>query len=199
MPRPKPQRAIGGEANLAQRIVRELAYRGWSPAELARRMTEAGCSIGTSSVYKILDETKPRTISVDEFICLSRVFETTTDDLLTPVAALDNKRAKELLSELDGADERMFTGVMQAVEAHVKLFALRAESPELWDYVVNHHYNPGKPSRSESSLLTVVRDDGARVAVNDDVMKEALSTLNEAIIRLSAAAFEAGAEYDETQ
>lgn len=199
MPRPKPQRAIGGEANLAQRIVRELAERGWSPAELARRMTEAGCSIGTSSVYKILDETKPRTISVDEFICLSRVFETTTDDLLTPVEVLDTKRAKELLGELDRADERMFTGIMQAVDAHMKLFALRAESPELWDYVVNHHYKPGKPSRSESSMLTVVRDDGASVAVNDDVMKEALSTLNEAIIRLSAAAFEAGAEYDETQ
>lgn len=196
MPRPKPQRAIGGETNLAQRISRELAARGWPPAELARRMTEAGCPIGTSSVYKILDEKKPRTISLDEFIALAAVFETTTEDLLTPVEVLDTERAKELLSELDKADERMFGGITEAVDAHVRLFALRAEAPELWDYVVNHHYNPGKPSRMESSLLKLVLDDGTTVEVDDSILKEAVSALYEAIIRQSAAAFETGVDHE---
>lgn len=196
MPRPKPQRAIGGEVNLAQRIRRELAARSWTPAELARQMTSAGCSIGTSSVYKILDEAKPRTISLDEFISLATVFGTTTEDLLTPVEVLDTERAKELLVELDAADKRMIDGIKDSVNAHIALVGLRGESPELWDYVVNHHYRPSASSRMESAALTVVLDDGTAIDVDDTIIRDAVSNLYEAIIRQAAAAYETGIQHE---
>ncbi|OCH82287.1 hypothetical protein A9310_13980 [Gordonia sp. UCD-TK1] len=153
----------------------------------------AGCRIGVSSVYKILDIDKPRSISVDEFIGLARVFETTTEELLTPVEALDQARAQELLQALDEADDHMIKGVQDSIEAHVQLFELRHDSPDLWDYVVNHHYRPGPPSGpDESPMIGVELDDGTIVKVDDTVLREALSNLHESIIRQAAAAFEAG-------
>ena len=187
MPRPKPQRAIGGEANLAQRIVRELAYRGWSPAELARRMKEAGCPIGTSSVYKILDEKKPRTISVDELIGIARVFDTTTDDLLTPIEALDQRRAKELLHSLDEADEHIMDGVSGELEAMIELFRLARDNKELHDYVVNHRYRAGGGSGKPTPLFHVTHDDGGKVDVDDSILRDALTHLTSALIEQAAA------------
>lgn len=74
MPRPNKARSIEAERNLARRIKMERQSRGWSPARLAQRMTEAGCSIATSAIYKIEDQENPRKIAVDEMVALGEVF-----------------------------------------------------------------------------------------------------------------------------
>ncbi|GEM_PF-2643835 len=192
MPRPKPQRAIGGEENLARRIRRELTARAWTPAELAHRMTDAGCRIGTSSVYKILDTEKPRTISVDEFISLASVFDTTTDELLTPVEALEQREVQELLKDLDAGERQMLDGVMRYFEATFKLLQLAGDEPELYAYVKNHHWRRAPSDSGATPLLHVVTDDGERVDVDDSALREGVAGLYAAIVEQAGRAVLAG-------
>src|SRR5215217_3528095 len=107
MARRNKPRAIGGEANLAERIRREREQRHWSPADLAMKMTDSGCSISTSAIYKIEGGDPPRRIAVDELIALAQVFGATVDDLLTPVEVLEQKQARNLLRELDEAEAQL--------------------------------------------------------------------------------------------
>ena len=106
MPRPNRARSIDGEANLAQRIRYEREGEGWSPADLARRMTEAGCSITTSAIYKI--EARERTIKVDELIGLSRVFDLPVENLLTPMDILRKEWSRQRVRDLDEAERALY-------------------------------------------------------------------------------------------
>jgi transcriptional regulator with XRE-family HTH domain len=84
MPRPNAPRSIASEQNLARRIAYERERQGMSYAGLAQRMTEHGCAIDQSALYKIEKANPPRRITVDELVALAQVFETTVDDLLLP-------------------------------------------------------------------------------------------------------------------
>src|SRR5829696_8564703 len=137
MARRNKPRSIGAEAILAERIRRERSKRGWSPADLAKQMTSAGCSLTTSAVYKIEDREAPRRISVDELIALSQVLGTTVDDLLTPVDVLEKELARRLLVELDEADMDLWAAAGRVIASHIELFKLAADDPELSEYVKN--------------------------------------------------------------
>lgn len=82
MSRPNKQRSIGAEARLAVRITAEREARGWSPARLAEVMTEAGCSMSTSAIYKIEGGEPRRHISVDELVTLSAVWAIPVERLI---------------------------------------------------------------------------------------------------------------------
>ncbi|MDR1185953.1 MAG: helix-turn-helix transcriptional regulator [Bifidobacteriaceae bacterium] len=84
MSRPNKPRSTTAEVNLARRIRFEREQRGWSPAQLAEQMTDLGCSIQTSAIYRIEAQENRRHISVDELVTLSRVFDASVDDLLRP-------------------------------------------------------------------------------------------------------------------
>ncbi|MDR3106752.1 MAG: helix-turn-helix domain-containing protein [Bifidobacteriaceae bacterium] len=84
MSRPNKPRSTTAEVNLARRIRFEREQRGWSPSQLAEQMTSLGCSIQTSAIYRIEAQENRRRISVDELVTLSRLFETSIDDLLRP-------------------------------------------------------------------------------------------------------------------
>jgi len=73
MPRANP-RQPGPEERAAKRIEHERTKRGWSTAELARRMTEEGVPVNQSSIYKIEKGSPRRTISLDEAHALVSVF-----------------------------------------------------------------------------------------------------------------------------
>lgn len=181
MPRPKPARSIGEEENLARRIRRELQLRNWTPAELAQRMTDAGCAIGTSSVYKILDEEKPRAISVDEFVAVSKVFNISTDDLLTPVEVVGDKYATELVKELDAASGNFGAATEAMLIAYVKLLDLAAANQsDLFDYVRNHHWR--SQGDSESTELIVFEDHGRRIEVDCPELVTAMQAVPEALL-----------------
>lgn len=64
------------------RIEREA--RGWSTAELARRVTDAGCPISQSAIWRIENGEPRRKISVDELIAFSKVFSRQIEYLLKP-------------------------------------------------------------------------------------------------------------------
>lgn len=84
MPRPNPPRSLQGEAGLAQRIGYERTRRGWTYDGLAKRLTNAGCPIQASAVFKIEKGSPRRRITVDELVAFSRVFEVDAEELLLP-------------------------------------------------------------------------------------------------------------------
>lgn len=73
-----------GEDNVADHVRIEREARGWSTAELARHVTEAGCPISQSAVWRIESGEPRRKISVDELIAFSRVFGKPIEALLRP-------------------------------------------------------------------------------------------------------------------
>ena len=84
MPRPNKDRTINSEADLAKRISEERLRRGWTFDGLASRMTDAGCAIKGSAIYKIEKGSPPRRVTVDELVGFARVFETPIERLLAP-------------------------------------------------------------------------------------------------------------------
>ena len=92
MPLPNPDRAITEEMQLPARIAYERERRGWSYEGLAQRMTEAGCPIAPSGIYKT--EQQGRRVVVEELVGYSRVFGIPVERLLLPadVAQVDTLR-----------------------------------------------------------------------------------------------------------
>ncbi len=82
MPRPNQPRTIGTEEVLAKRIAYEREAREWSNEGLASRMTQVGCSMAGSAVFKI--ENAGRRITVDELVAFAQVFGVKVTDLLVP-------------------------------------------------------------------------------------------------------------------
>ncbi|MEV2201024.1 helix-turn-helix transcriptional regulator [Streptomyces fradiae] len=81
---PHRPREGDGEGNVAEHVRFERELRGWSTAELARYVTEAGCPMSQSAIWRIESGEPRRKISVDELIAFARVFEKSIDDLLQP-------------------------------------------------------------------------------------------------------------------
>jgi transcriptional regulator with XRE-family HTH domain len=124
MARRNAPRSIGGETNLARRIERERRARGWSYDTLAKAMTEHGCPLTASALFKIEKSDPPRKISVDELVALAMVFDTTIDDLLTPLEMLDDQRATQLARELDKTDRTLAETVGEVIGLWREMFAL---------------------------------------------------------------------------
>lgn len=72
-----------GVEDLASRRIRyERERRNWSTAELARRVTDAGCKLNQSSVWAIERAEPRRRISLDEAVALAQVFEMPLQELM---------------------------------------------------------------------------------------------------------------------
>jgi transcriptional regulator with XRE-family HTH domain len=166
MSRLNPQRSIGGEHNLARRIEFERTERGWSYEALAKKMTDAGCSIQASAIYKIEKMDPPRRITVDELIALAQVFRTTVENLLTPIDVLQKERAHQLLAELDEADMDLHLAASGVVVKHRELFKLAADDPELFEYVKNLR------DWAKSFSATIVPPSSGRVRVIESRKRE---------------------------
>jgi transcriptional regulator with XRE-family HTH domain len=89
---------IGSEKYAVERIRAELAERGWSQAELSRRMEEAvqegrnGGVIHQGVLSKLLAGDRGRHIRIDQLLTLARVFGVPMGELLLPPGELANVR-----------------------------------------------------------------------------------------------------------
>jgi transcriptional regulator with XRE-family HTH domain len=100
VPRPNPPRSLQSEDNLARRVAYEREQRGWTYDGLAKRLTEAGCSIQGSAIYKIEKGTPRRRISVDELVAFAEVFEVNVADLLIPLELMAEQKVVSLIADL---------------------------------------------------------------------------------------------------
>ena len=124
MPRPNPSRVMFTEDHLAARVTIERERKGWTLEGLAKRMTDAGCPLAASAVYKIEQGKPRRRIVVDELVAFSRVFGIPVDQLL-----LDPEMEAEqrLIDKLNSVN----TLATAHEEAAVKLIAAVDEVREL--------------------------------------------------------------------
>jgi transcriptional regulator with XRE-family HTH domain len=81
---PKIPRPAGPDEWAAARIRHERELRGWSTAELARRVTETGVPLRQQQAWQIESGTPPRRLSVGEAAAIAGVFDISLSDLMTP-------------------------------------------------------------------------------------------------------------------
>lgn len=99
MPRQNKPRHVLAEEYLAQRITAERDSRGWTNDGLAQRMTEVGCPMSGSAIFKIEKGEPRRRIVVDELVAFSKVFKVPIEELLEPPALVHQKEAAALFKE----------------------------------------------------------------------------------------------------
>lgn len=98
MPRPNPARSIEAESVLARRIAHERERLGLSYEGLAKLMTDLGCPMRGSAIFRIETGDPPRRITVNEYAALVQVFGlkmTTLVDPLESQLAVNNEPAAE--------------------------------------------------------------------------------------------------------
>jgi hypothetical protein len=71
-----------------------MSYEG-----LAARLTNAGCPIQASAIYKIEKADPPRRITVDELVAFSQVFAIPIERLLLPPEVAESEQLMDLLVE----------------------------------------------------------------------------------------------------
>jgi transcriptional regulator with XRE-family HTH domain len=84
VPKKTTPRVPGPDDWAAARIRHERELRGWSTAELARRVTESGVPLRQQQVWQIESGDPPRKLSVGEAAAIASIFGLTIGDLLTP-------------------------------------------------------------------------------------------------------------------
>ena len=104
MSRPNKRRGVFAEAHLAQRIAAERDARGWTNDGLAKRMTEAGCPMVGSAIFKIEKADPPRRIVVDELVAFAKVFEVPLEHLLLPPEVAASQELTRLVLVLEHDD-----------------------------------------------------------------------------------------------
>lgn len=103
MPRANRGRTSDAEDRLASRLQRERESRGWSYAEVAARLSQVGCTIHSSAIYKIEKGSPRRAVTAIELAAFALVFETTPNDLLASLHDLLARKAalQETLREVE--------------------------------------------------------------------------------------------------
>jgi transcriptional regulator with XRE-family HTH domain len=188
--RPNALRSIEGESNLAQRVRSERERRGWSYEKLAKLLSDSGCSINGSSIYRIEKGAPPRKITVDELIAFARVFEKTVQDLLTPVELVRKERGKQIVAGIEQAGDDLAKAVVRLSDGYVEYFDLCAYDPELREFVDNRRGWRGWADEAAedfvpSRLFTAHLGDGKEVEVDDSRLRSAIVEVHLALIEVA--------------
>ena len=161
MPRAGAERTVDAERALALRLEQERTKRGLGVDALAKLMTEAGCPLNGSAIYRIEKGEPPRRISVDELVTFAEIFGMPVGDLLMPAELVESRRAQELAAELAESAGQLQHLVARFVGARVEYAKLSARDPELAEYVKNHENaatgGPLKPLRRRDFDTTALR------------------------------------------
>jgi len=121
MPRPNVPREIYAEDHLAARLTIEREREGWTYASLAARMTNAGCPIDKTAIYKIEKGEPRRRIVVDELVAFAKVFGLSLEELLVPPELAMKKQVTDLVIEWTAAGYRIDTATAERDEAWAAL------------------------------------------------------------------------------
>lgn len=185
MPRPNLARSIASEAKLAKRIAHEREDRGLSYEGLAKLMTDAGCAIQGSAIYKIEKGDPPRRVTVDELVALARVFEAgSIDEMLTPVELVERRQAQKLIAELGAAGEMFSETIARMMRLLIQFNKLADRNSELFEYVDRHW------AASEGDLPALAAKIAAQITTDDKssvVLEDAIGRLID-ILQLVAGA-----------
>lgn len=173
MPRPNKQRSIESEANLAERIAEERESAGLSYEALAKKMTDVGCSITGSAIYRI-EKPKPgkaaRKVTVDELVAFAEVFGRDVMDMLRPMEFVRQEHARRLAAELAPANRAFDDAVGEVLRVYYEYGKVAAQSPELLEFI-NHQID----WKDELSTKSVDLGDGVTQDEVDDLRRETVA------------------------
>ena len=176
MPKQTP-REPGPDELASQRIRYERERRGWSTAELARRVTEAGCKINQSSVWAIESGEPRRRVSLGEAVAFAQVLGMTLDELMTAPDEL--RESAESLSVLLRGMRQMREDLGSLLEA------MKESLPEI----------PGLIDSARPAAEHLGMRDLLTVDVSD--IQAELSELSEMLISVSHAVAASAAAYEQ--
>src|SRR5215469_12232384 len=169
MPRQTP-RTPGADELAAKRVRWEREQRGWSTAELARRVTDAGMPIRQQAIWQIENREPPRRISLGEALALAEVFGISIYDLTEPPGLLVTAevrmyfdRASELITHLEAV-------YREALELLDRVVSLPDQARPLLDYMGAEGF--------QIAEVTRLQDDLARAADLMLKVREELSKLD---------------------
>lgn len=191
MARRNALRSIEGESNLAKRVQTERERRGWSYETLARHMSDKGCAINGSAIFRIEKGSPPRKISVDELITFAQVFDSTVEDLLTPVELLRKERVRELVATIEEGQRNQEAGLAAMASGYVEYFEIAAFDPDLREYA-SHRLGWSQEAAEDfvPERLFEISDDDAEIEVDEARLRAAIIEVHLALIEFAADAAE---------
>ncbi len=130
MPRSTPNRTIGGDRTVAQRVAEEREARDWTYEVLSRRMEEAGCPIHISALHKLEKGHPPRRVTVDELVAFSNVFGVGVEELVVPSALRKDRRLRRLVEAWWDAREAVAAARRGLLDAETALRAHLSKHPD---------------------------------------------------------------------
>ena len=144
-------RPIASEDALARRIAFERSRRDMTYEGLAKRMTDAGCAIQPSAIYKIEKAEPRRRITVDELVAFAEVFDLTLDNLLLPPEIAFSEEAQRLVKEWQAARREISDVIERHGDALVSLaeFSAQHQVPDMQPVLLAHL----EDSRTEDETL----------------------------------------------
>jgi transcriptional regulator with XRE-family HTH domain len=134
MPRPNQPRSIASEANVAERITLEREKRELSYEALAKLMTDAGCSMVGSAIFRIEKGNPRRHITVDELVAFAEVFGTSVPNLLAPVDLVRSDHARELVEQTLDVWKTLPAAAAKLYGLAVEFYKLSQSDPELYEF-----------------------------------------------------------------
>ncbi len=156
MPRPNAPRSLRSETNLARRIAHEREQRGMTYEGLAKRMTDVGCPIQPSAIFKIEKADPPRRITVDELVGFAEVFAVPVEQLLMPPEVLEAEALTDLFIAWESAS-RVLTAAKeeeaearQAIEQYV---ASRPQTEEVLQRIIRAWADTWAPSPATTEAI----------------------------------------------
>lgn len=107
MPRPNQRREVQSELYLSRRIAHEREKQRMTYEGLAQRMTEYGCGIDQSAIYKIEKGKPRRRITVNELVAFAAVLQVPIEDLVLPAEIAAQSAFRDTWDELQRNREQM--------------------------------------------------------------------------------------------
>src|SRR5690625_1943129 len=179
MPRPSQPRSVGAEDNLAERIAYERERRDLSYEALAKLVTEAGCPMQGSAIFKTENEVdgKRRRVTVDEMVALARVFEVPIEDMLRPIDEIRDECVRDLVDRLQPLADALDGALYDLKELFADVFELGWTDPEIREYLDGHWFATEPPSTLFRSIK--VDDEDADLTRLRDARDEIVDAIQE--------------------
>lgn len=121
--------------NFRRRLLYERDKRGWTRAELSRRLTFEGCVLGEQQIYNL--ETPPpgrapRDVKVDELVAFAQAFDLPVVELLRSPEVVLADHVAAALSKADTHARALVDAYKGLDEALRGLLLLLPGSPSTW-------------------------------------------------------------------
>jgi transcriptional regulator with XRE-family HTH domain len=172
MPRRTP-RAQGADELAPRRIRYERERRGWSTAELARQVTDAGAPIRQQAIWEIENRHPPRRISLGEAIAIAKVFDLDILDLTDPPDSVLTARMRSLIEDFDALEDEARALVLRTLRVAQQLEKVNQEADPLlaymgWTDARMRTSGIRKHLTTTADLLIRIRDELARLSPGED-------------------------------